>query len=264
MDDKKLKERLRRERSAHTERDVLAESYRLKARFKHIWSYPSRRRMQELVEAYLGGISGQLILDYGCGRGQASLGYLRQGATVLGIDVSPVYVGEAMFRAHEAGVSSERYQFHVMDAHALAFPNDVFHLAIGNGILHHLDADLALRELCRVLRPNGRVLLKEPLADNPLLKLFRALTPTARTDDEAPLSGGDVARIIQSKLWKTELSYCGVVEAPVAVLSSLLVPDRPNNVLLRLADRLERLMHERGILLSCNQYVLLNLVKRPG
>lgn len=161
-----------------------------------------------------------------------------------------------------AGVSENRYRFHVMDAHDLKFDDESFDLIIGFGILHHLEAELALSEIHRVLKPGGRVLLQEPLADNPLLRLFRILTPGARTEDEEPFSGRAVRALSSHRQWNTELFYCGILEAPVAMLTSVLMPNSPDNWLLRATDKAERWLHNRGILLNWNQYVCFNMSKR--
>ena len=63
----------------------------------------------------------------------------------------------------------------------------------GNSILHHLELEPALRELRRILAPGGRAVFVEPLAHNPLLRLGRALTPMARTEDEHPFTSADWA-----------------------------------------------------------------------
>jgi ubiquinone/menaquinone biosynthesis C-methylase UbiE len=259
--DAALQERVARERAAHTEDDVLARSYALKDRFAHIWSYPSRRRLMARIHDRTRDLRGQHVLDYGCGRGDAALDYLRAGARVTGIDISPVYVEAAAEAARAAGFSEDRFAFHAMDAHTLAFPDDAFDLVIGYGILHHLDPDVALAEIHRVLRPGGRVMLYEPLADHPLLRLFRRLTPKARTEDEAPFSGTALRAMTKGRRWQANLAYCGIVEAPVAMLTSVLMPRRPDNALLRAADAVERALHRRGWLASWNQYVLIDLQK---
>ena len=48
-----------------------------------------------------------------------------------------------------------------------------------------------MREIRRVLRPGGRGVFLEPLWHNPLLRLGRRLTPSARTPDEHPLTEQD-------------------------------------------------------------------------
>ena len=256
-----MQARVQREQVAHTEHDVLAENLRIKQRFSHLFTSPSLRRFYARIDSYVHDIAGRNVLDYGCGRGTTSLTYLGRGALVQGIDLSSVYIASAKKAASEAGIPTSQYGFHVMDAHDLAFPNETFDLVVGFGILHHLDPDLALAEIHRVLRPGGRVLLHEPLADNPLLKLFRLLTPQARTVDEAPFTGAEVHRLTQTSDWEADLSFCGLLSTPVAMLTSILLPQKPDNVLLRWADAVELWTHRKGFLLSWNQYVLFNLVK---
>lgn len=254
--------RVEREFEAHTERDVLAENQRIQSRFPHIFGYPSRQRLFARLDTATAGASGQTVLDYGCGRGEQSLDLLAAGATVHGIDISPIYIETARAAAAAAGYPPERYEFRVMDAHALDFPSDMFDLAIGRGILHHLDPDVALDELHRVLKPDARLLLQEPLADHPLLKVFRRLTPHARTEDEAPFSGADLERLVPPSRWDNHMGFCGLLEAPVAMLTSVVMPSRPQNALLRLADRAERWTHAHRVLLPWNQYVIFDLRKK--
>ena len=222
-----------------------------------------RRRFDETLLAYLKRLTGFKVLDYGCGRGDMSFYMLGQGAEVHGIDISSVYIEDAGKRCDAAGYDKRRFQFHVMDAHAMNFPADVFDIVVGLGILHHLDADVALKEIHRVLKPGGRVLLQEPLAGNPLLKLFRKLTPSARTEDERPFTRNDIEKLKHSMAWKPEMCFCGLLEAPAAMMTSVLMPNSPNNFILRTADWAEWKFHRAGLLDSWNQYVLVNLVKRP-
>ncbi|MEM8556461.1 MAG: class I SAM-dependent methyltransferase [Bacteroidota bacterium] len=257
-----IQARVERERAAHTEDDVLGRSIELKNRFSHIWNYPSLRRLHESLEAYLANLEGRHALDFGCGRGERSLTMLGHGATVDGIDISKNYIAEAEQAALAAGYDPGHFRFVVGDAHMLPYDDGVFDLVVGDGILHHLDLDVALGEVHRVLKPGGRALFKEPLLDNPLLKLFRSLTPQARTEDERPLSAVDLVRIEDSARWNVESSYCGLFSAPTAVATSLLLRPFPENVFLKAADRAERALANRRSLHAKHQYVLLNLVRR--
>ena len=256
-----IRQRVEREREAHTDHDVLGESVQLKNRFAHIWTYPGVARLRATLDAALQGERGQRVLDYGCGRGERSLTALGHGARVDGLDISPVYIEEATRAAREAGHAADQFSFVVGDAHALPYDDATFDLVIGEGIVHHLDIETALAEVHRVLKPGGRAMFLEPLLDNPLLKLFRRLTPSARTEDELPLSARNLRLIAESGRWHVESTYSGLVAAPVAVGTSVLMPSRPDNALLGLADRVEQKMAARGWLDSWNQYVLLNLVR---
>ena len=240
---------------------MLGKSAELKDRFAHIWRYPALRRLLARMEAHLDAASGGRVLDLGCGRGERSVDLLARGARVDGIDISPVYVAQAERAAEAAGHDPSQFAFVAGDAHHLPYEDQTFDLVVGDGILHHLDLDEALGEVHRVLKPGGRALFREPLLDNPLLKLFRALTPKARTEDELPLSGADLRQIEDSGLWRVESAYCGLISAPVAVATSIVLRPWPNNVLLRAADRAERALEGRQRLAPMHQYVLLDLVR---
>jgi SAM-dependent methyltransferase len=253
--------RVRRELAAHTEDYVLARSRALKDRFPHIRSYPSLQRMMERLNEYLNNSSGQRVLDLGCGNGERSLQLLGHGALVDGIDISPVYIENARQAALQAGHAADVFEFRAMDAHHLAYDHESFDMVVGNGILHHLDLVASTREIQRVLRPGGRALFVEPLAAHPLLKAFRWITPQARNADERPLSRADLRMFAADPRWLVESSYCGIIAAPTAIVTSLLLRNAPRNLLRRAADAVERLLHRAHALDAWNQYVMLNLVK---
>jgi len=257
-----MQQRVKREKIAHKENDVLAESYRLKNKFSHIWCYPSRKRVEDTLIGHLKRINGEKVLDYGCGRGELSRYLLDQGANVHGIDITSMYIKEAKDHCNLGGYDTDKFRFYVMDAHEMDFPNNFFDLVVGLGILHHLELNVALLEIHRVLKPGGRVLLQEPLADNLLLKLFRRLTPSARTKDEKPLTGYDINLLKESEYWISDLRFCGLLEAPIAMITSIIAPKFPDNVLLRASDWVERKLQRAEILYSWNQYVLINMIKR--
>lgn len=262
MAEQDLEERVERERIAHTERDVLGDNQQAASRFSHTFWYPSRTRLNTRFYQIAQDVAGRTVLDYGCGQGTSSLEYLRRGAIVYGIDISPVYIAEAENAARSAGYPEDRFSFRVMDAHAMSFPDNTFDRVVGMAILHHLDAETALNEIHRVLKPGGQVALVEPLADNPLLKLYRRLTPSLRTIDEKPFSRADLHQITRERGWRTNLSYAGVLEAPVAMATSLLMPKHHDNAILRLIDPAEKWMHRRNLLSSWNQVVLIHMYKQ--
>jgi SAM-dependent methyltransferase len=258
-----LRRRVEREKAAHTEQDVLERNRRLRSRFAHIDCYPSKRRLYAVIERHTQDLTGKVVLDYGCGPGGDLVKYLRAGALkVCGMDISESYIGRAKALCAAKGYAPERYDVRVMDAHHLDYAAGTFDYVIGRGILHHLDVRVARHSLHRVLKTGGRMLFAEPLAGNPMLKLFRRLTPRARTKDERPFTGKDLADLFPPSLWLSEVSFSGIVEAPVSMMTSFLAPSNPDNVLLRAADKLEGWFHKRQILPSWNQVVLFNLTKK--
>lgn len=129
---------------------------------------------------------GRHVLEYGCGPGTYAFSLARNGAMVTGIDISEIAIAQAKERARNERVT-ENTSFEVMDAEDLRFSDHSFDLVCGRSIIHHLDSDQAFREISRVLRPEGEAIFLEPLGYNPLVNLFRKLTPNLRTADEHPL-----------------------------------------------------------------------------
>jgi SAM-dependent methyltransferase len=257
-----IEERVERERLLHTESDIMAEHNKLKGRFPHVELYPARIRLVQAFDKLVEDLSGKAVLDYGCGRGDMALKYLAHGADrVEAIDISEVYVADGAQRAQAAGYAPERFHFQTMDAHRMDFPDNSFDFVIGWSILHHLQPDVAMAEIHRVLKPGGRVLLWEPCADHPMMRLFRWLTPSARTPDETPFTAEALQSLMTARNWRTEMGYCGAVSAPVAMFTSVFMRPWPNNPLIRIADKIESWMHEHNVLPAWNQHVLFNMVK---
>ena len=153
------------------------------------------------------------ILEYGCGVGSFSSQMLAEhGFGSTGIDISPLSVAAARASAAEEFPQVE-LDFHVMDAERLEFPDESFDVVCGNGILHHLDLDRAYGQIARILTAGGCAVFTEPLGHNPLINLYRRLTPEQRTSDEHPLRMDDLSRA---------LSYFGEVDVRYFHLLALL------------------------------------------
>ncbi|HXQ44750.1 MAG TPA: class I SAM-dependent methyltransferase [Acidimicrobiales bacterium] len=156
--------------------------------------YAVTRRSSACYERFLDAIAPPArVLEYGCGEGSAAFDLARRGVAVTGIDISPIGIDHANQEAAAAGLSTA--EFVVMDAENLTFADGDFDVVCGSGILHHLDLERALDEVARVLSPHGHACFQEPLGHNPLINLYRRLTPSLRTVDEHPLLQSDLARL---------------------------------------------------------------------
>jgi SAM-dependent methyltransferase len=103
--------------------------------------------------------AGDTILDVGCGSGALDRMLARRfgGANpITATDVNPFLLREAAVLATEDGVA-DRITFTLGNAERLPFPDASFDHAFTVTVLEECDADLALRELFRVVRPGGRV-----------------------------------------------------------------------------------------------------------
>lgn len=186
-----MTDRLEREKSFHNSR-FATEPSRSKALESRMFSI-TREALNATYARIAAAAPGKRILEYGCGQGEASLIIARKynPGSIVGIDLSEVAVDHARAEATRLGL--ENISFKAMNAENLEFSDDEFDLVCGFGILHHLDLEVASRQLARVLRPNGTCIFLEPLGHNPAINLYRKLTPHLRTADEHPLLMKDFA-----------------------------------------------------------------------
>lgn len=187
--------RLAREQEFHDSRFAEGQPHRSADRF-----YIINRASDAYFRARLDAVRpGARVLDYGCGDGAygALHAATRDDLDITAIDLSPVAIEQAKGKAREAGVL-ERIDFRIMNAEQLELPDEEFDYVVGLGVLHHLDLEASLREIRRVLKPEGGGVFVEPLGHNPLINLYRNRTPDQRTSDEHPLLVSDLDLIARS------------------------------------------------------------------
>jgi ubiquinone/menaquinone biosynthesis C-methylase UbiE len=113
-------------------------------------------------------IAGRKILDIGCGTGSFAGQLVAEGAETIGIDP-----GVEAIQAATAAVPQATFFEGV--AEALPFDNATFDIGMMINALHHVPEmamQAALGEAARVVRPNGVVIIVEPL---PTGNFFSAL-----------------------------------------------------------------------------------------
>ncbi len=101
--------------------------------------------------------AGETFLDVAAGTGGLSLPAARFGATVLATDWAPKMIEHFNARAGAEGLDAVG---RVMDCHALDIADDTYDLTGSQfGVMLVPDQAQALREMVRVTKPGGRVLL---------------------------------------------------------------------------------------------------------
>jgi arsenite methyltransferase len=137
-----------------------------------IWS--SRRgklQMRDRVIADLKLNGDEDVLDVGCGNGLLVIGAAAQltSGTVTGVDIwredieSDVSPQSVMKNAELAGVA-DRVRVESADARNLPFENGRFDIITTSFMLHHMnkaDRETAVREMARVLKPKGKLVIVE-------------------------------------------------------------------------------------------------------
>jgi SAM-dependent methyltransferase len=190
--------RIERERAFHDER-YTEESRDRVAKYYESGDAGYERYLDQLSDVR----PGERVLEFGCGLGGAVFELAARGAEVVGIDISPVAVRAASAEAQRRGVTA---RFSEMNAEALDFDAATFDVVCGSGVLHHLDLAAALPEIAEVLRPGGWATFYEPLGQNPVINLYRRLTPSLRTPDEHPLVAADL-RLMAQHFDRVDVEY---------------------------------------------------------
>lgn len=144
------------------------------------------------IKNQIGEINGKKILELGCGAGEASVYFAKQGGKVTATDISEKMLIVAQKLATKNNVSIETKK---VSANELPFGDDEFDIVYAANLLHHVDIGHTASEIKRVLKQGGIFCSWDPVAYNPLINIYRKMATEVRTDDEHPLKLKDLKTI---------------------------------------------------------------------
>lgn len=163
------------------------------------------------------------VLEVGCGTGRFSEYLGRQGISITATDPSP----DMLELTRHKCAMLENVEVRKAEGANLPFPEASFDFVFAIRVLNQTESvDYAvrvIREMIRVARPGGKILIEYSNAKRP----FASLRPTVR------LSFGDISQVASSATCRAE--HCG----GVAVLSQSVIQRCPTP-LLPLLGRVER------------------------
>jgi SAM-dependent methyltransferase len=123
----------------------------------------------------------QNALELGCGTGYFTRELAITGAQITAIDISP-----QLLEVAENGCPSANVRFEIQNAYAMTFPDETFDSVVGSSVLHHLEADKAVREIYRVLKPGGVICFTEPNMLNPQIAVQKNVPIIKRRLGDSP------------------------------------------------------------------------------
>ncbi|MDC0994061.1 class I SAM-dependent methyltransferase [bacterium] len=155
------------------------------AQSKYYWA--TQLPIESHKQATLSIIMNKNVLEIGCSSGYDAEKYVKSVKRYIGVDISD----QAIRCANKLKLSNA--EFICVDGHNLPTPDLSVDCVIVSSLLHHLDLQKSFSEIYRVLKDDGILIFREPLATNPFFQLYRHISQSARTADERPFTFGDLA-----------------------------------------------------------------------
>jgi ubiquinone/menaquinone biosynthesis C-methylase UbiE len=121
-------------------------------------------------------IKNKDVLECGCGLDGYSKKFGNLSGRYVAFDISE----EAIKYQKNFDCSQKNVEYYTMNIENMNFGTESFDIIFGKSILHHTNLENTFYEIFRVLKPNGQAFFLEPIIYNPIVFIFRKLTPTLR------------------------------------------------------------------------------------
>ncbi len=229
------------------------------------WALKYRSRLQRALRALADLPEGAVVLEAGCSQANASLLAAERGLRAVGLDREWRALAYAR-RKHERGdlalLCGQAEQLPLADVTCAA--------VLALEILEHLpDPSAALREMWRVLRPGGRLIISTPNADfaHERLPSYARRPPTQAAGQGADAEGHLFAFTLAEL--RELVRSAGLVVCAAGYEGSMVMSDRlclnrilPPATLLRLSRLLNRCPGARFVSYGC--FVAATRAEEPG
>lgn len=162
----------------------------------------SMRESGKAVVSRVGVHRGMKMLDLGCGDGTTAVPAAQMGADVLGVDIARNLVEAGTARARDLGLRNLRFQEgDASDLRDLADDSFDFVLTMFGAMFAPKPYDVA-REMVRVARPGGRIVMGNWIPGDPtlvaqILKISSAYTPPPPEGFVSPMTWGIESNVIE-------------------------------------------------------------------
>ena len=162
----------------------------------------SMRESGDALVATLGVTAGLKVLDLGCGDGTTALPAARLGAEVLGVDIASNLVEAGNRRAQQEGLTNCRFQEgDATNLSELADHSFDLVVSIFGAMFAPKPFDVA-REMVRVSRPGGRIVMGNWIPNDPtlvaqILKISSAYSPPPPEGFISPMTWGIEGNVIE-------------------------------------------------------------------
>jgi ubiquinone/menaquinone biosynthesis C-methylase UbiE len=160
------------------------------------------RESGETLVAQLGITKGLRILDLGCGDGTTAIPEAKLGANVLGVDIASNLVEAGNIRAKKEGINNCTFQEgDATDLHELKDHSFDLVVSIFGAMFAPKPYDVA-REMVRVTRPGGRIIMGNWIPGDPtlvaqILKISSTYTPPPPEGFISPMLWGVEGNVIE-------------------------------------------------------------------
>jgi SAM-dependent methyltransferase len=160
------------------------------------------RESGEALVASLGITAGSKVLDLGCGDGTTALPAARLGADVLGVDIASNLVEAGNRRAQAEDLPNCRFQEgDASDLNELADRRFDLLVSIFGAMFAPRPFDVA-REMARVTRPGGRIVMGNWIPGDPtlvaqILKISSAYSPPPPEGFVSPMTWGIETNVVE-------------------------------------------------------------------